>query len=147
MGRVWFNLFIAAICAIGAIMLCLVLPREYKKSELKGWKVVRIIGFVLAAGMLVLAVLSMDYTGEPFMTGELIEVRFRGVSHSVFDRCELVVKAEDGTEYHVEEITSVPPWGKSRKEAEDLSVGSTYRVYGSTVTRAFFYAVELVPDD
>ena len=145
--RVFFNLLLAAICVISVIMCCVVLPGEYRKSVKKGWKAVRIIGFVLAAGMLVLATLSMDYTGKPCVTGELIEVRFRGVSHSVFDRCELVVKTEDGTEYHIEEIASVPPWGKSRKEAEDLSVGSTYRVYGSTVTRAFFYAVELVPDD
>ena len=144
MGRVWFNLFIAAICAIGAIMLCLVLPREYKKAKLKGWKVVQMIGCVLFAAMLVLAVLSMDYTGKPCVTGELTEVRVLGSHAGTHDRYELVFLTEDGKKYFVQSLERVS--ARSAKDVENLSIGSTYRVYGSTVTRGFFYAVEPVPE-
>lgn len=141
MGIIVFNGLIVAILAISVWVLVFVLPSEYRKSVEKGWKVIRVICLVLCVAMIALAVTSLDWNGKPIAKGELKEVRRTGWRlRGYWEMYEIVIIANDGKEYTVESnewfIDGV----------EDLSIGSRYEVYGSTINRAFFYSIKPVSE-
>lgn len=141
MGRVVFNILIVAVLAISVWVLVFVLPSEYRKSVEKGWKVIRVICLVLCVAMIALAVTSLDWNGKPIVKGELKEVRRTGWRlRGFWEMYEIVIIANDGKEYTVESnewfIDGV----------EDLSIGSRYEVYGSTINRAFFYSIKPISE-
>ena len=141
MGIIVFNGLIVAILAISVWVLVFVLPSEYRKSVEKGWKVIRVICLVLCVAMIALAVTSLDWNGKPIAKGELKEVRRTGWRlRGYWETYEIVIIANDGKEYTVESnewfIDGV----------EDLSIGSRYEVYGSTINRAFFYSIKPISE-
>lgn len=144
MGIIVFNGLIVAILAISVWVTVFVLPSEYRKSVEKGWKVIRVICHVLCVAMIALAVSSLDWNGKPIVTGELKEVRILGSYGGFWDRYMIVIIADDGKEYTVDSVSKVG--GLLLDGVEDLPIGSRYEVYGSTITRAFFYSIKPVSE-
>lgn len=143
MGRVVFNCLLIAVSVLAVWVLGFLIPTAYKKSVTKGWKAVRAICLVLCLAFVVLAVLSLDWNGQPIVTGELKEVRTRGGLRGNWDRYLIVIIADDGKEYTIESVSPVNGW--LMDGVKDLQLGSRYEIYGSTIHREFFYAIRSAP--
>ena len=139
MSRFVFNCIIVVICVVAIIGIGIIIPHEYKKSVKKGWKVIKILGCILSVAIALLMFLSLDWSGNACTTGQLKKVHTRGSFAGIYNRYEITIQAENGKLYTIQSIA--PTYGKSMREIDKMSVDSSYKVYGSTITKSFFYAI------
>ncbi len=142
MSRLAFNLIIIIIDILAIFSIAVIIPMEYRKFVKKLHVTVQIIAIVLAVAILTFMLLSLDYTGEPCLTGEIVDIDTMGSFAGIYDRYMIKVIDSSGA---VHEIQSVfPIYGESADTVELLAVGDNCEIYGSTVIDAFFYSVNKI---
>lgn len=72
MNRLLFNSIIIVVCLLAIVAIAIIFPSEYRKSVNKFHILIQIIAIVIAVALFIFMLLSLDYSGAPCATGEII---------------------------------------------------------------------------
>lgn len=134
MSRVSFNSIIIVVFLLTIVTIAVILPREYRKNIKKFHTAIQIVAIILAVALLVFMLLSLDYTGTPCMSGEIVEIRTLGSFAGIYDRYKIILIDSDGNTREIQSIFPID--GHSL----DMKVGAYCELYGSTFIDSFFYS-------
>lgn len=140
MTQVSFNLFLIFVSIVVICVFVFLIPKECNKCFPRWKKLIRIVCFGLAVAIFLLMLSSIDYTGNACVSGEVKEIQQIGSFGGFYDRYRIKILDSNGGIYELQSI--LPVYGKGLEYIDDLSVGATVKVYGSTVNHAFFYSIE-----
>lgn len=139
MSRSVFNGIIIVVCILAIVTIAVILPHEYRRSVKRFHVAVQVIAAILAVALLIFMLLSLDYTGLPSMTGEVVEIRVLGSFAGIYDRYKIILVDSNGITHEFQSI--FPVYGHSSNVINEVAVGDYCEVFGSTLIDAFFYSL------
>lgn len=142
MSRLWFNVIIIIACLLATFSIAVIVPNEYRKSVKKFHRLIQVIAIIIAVGILTLMFFSLDYTGTPCVTGEIVEIKTIGSFAGIYDRYEIFLVDSNGVTHSFQSI--FPTYSHSSNMIDQTKIGDYCELYGSTFIDSFFYSLNLV---
>ena len=141
MSRLVFNSVILFVCIVAIVTVAVILPLEFRRCSKKSYISIKIIAIILAVALSLLVFLSLDYTGTPCITGEIVEIKTLGSFAGIYDRYKIVIVDNNGITREVQSV--FPVNGNTSDIIDCLKNGDSCEVFGSTLIDAFFYSINL----
>ena len=141
MSRLVFNSVILFVCIVAIVTVAVILPLEIRRCLKKTYIAIKILAILLAVAISLLMFLSLDYTGTPCITGEIVEIKTLGSFAGIYDRYKIVIVDNNGITREVQSV--FPVNGNTSDIIDCLKNGDSCEVFGSTVIDAFFYSINL----
>ena len=141
MSRLVFNSVILVVCIVAIVTVAVILPLEFRRCSKKSYISIKIIAIILAVALSLLVFLSLDYTGTPCITGEIVEIKTLGSFAGIYDRYKIVIVDNNGITREVQSV--FPVNGNTSDIIDCLKNGDSCEVFGSTLIDAFFYSINL----
>ena len=139
MSRLLFNSIIIIVCLLAIVAIAIIVPSEYRKSVNKFHILIQIIAIVIAVALFIFMLLSLDYSGTPCATGDIIEIRTLSSFAGIYDRYKIILVDANGNTHEIQSIFSF--YGHSSEMMSQMQIGDYCEVYGSTVIDGFFYSI------
>lgn len=139
MNRAIFNSIIIIVWALAIVTISIILPHEYKRSVKKCYTLIQALAIVMAVVLFTFMLLSLDYTGTPCLTGNIVKIDVLSSFAGIYDRYVIVLVDADGTTHEIQSL--FPIYSGPAEELKYLKPGDYCEVYGSTIIDAFFYAI------
>lgn len=139
MSRFLFNSIVIVVCLLAIVTIAVILPKEYRKSVKKYHGAIQVIAIIIALSLLTFMLLSLDYTGSPCITGEIVEIRTLGSFAGIYDRYNIILVDSNGITHEIQSI--FPVYGHSSDMIDQMQIGDYCELYGSTLIDAFFYSI------